>query len=73
VPRPKLNRDITAEQKIFEAPLARNAKAALNGLDRRYRKTAAHVIAALGHVPRVSSTSARTSLTGQSPNDSFPE
>jgi GntR family transcriptional regulator, carbon starvation induced regulator len=50
VPRPKLNRDIAAEhKKIFEAALARDTKAALTVLDRHYRKTAEHVIAALGH------------------------
>jgi DNA-binding GntR family transcriptional regulator len=65
VPRPKLNRDIAAEhRKIFEAALARDTKAALSALDRHYRKTAEHVIAALGHVPGMSSTSVRTSLTG---------
>jgi DNA-binding GntR family transcriptional regulator len=62
VPRPNLNRDIATEhRKIFEAALARDAKAALSALDRHYRKTADHVIAALGHV---SSASARTSLAG---------
>lgn len=66
VPRPKLNRDIAAEhKKIFEAVLARDAKAAVSALDGHYRKTAEHVTAALGHVPRVNSAGARKSLTGR--------
>jgi GntR family transcriptional regulator, carbon starvation induced regulator len=56
VPRPKLNRDAAGEhRKIFEAVLARDAKAAVSALDSHYRTTAEHVVAALRHVPKIKS------------------
>jgi GntR family transcriptional regulator, carbon starvation induced regulator len=59
VARPKPSRGIAEHKKIFEAVLARDAKAALSALEQHYRKTAEHVIAALGHVPRLNSARAR--------------
>jgi hypothetical protein len=39
--------------------LARDAKAAVSALEQHYRKAAEHVIAALGHVPRLNSARAQ--------------
>jgi hypothetical protein len=59
VPRPKPSRGIAEHKKIFEAVLGRDAKAALSALEQHYGKTAEHVIAALGHVPRLNSARAQ--------------
>jgi DNA-binding GntR family transcriptional regulator len=54
VPKPKLKRDVAAEhEEIYEATLARDAKAAVAALERHYEATTKQVLVALQHSPKL--------------------
>ncbi len=65
VPSPRLKRSVVAEHReLFEAAMARDARAAVKALDRHYRATADAARAALEHVPALKSSTRRTGPPG---------